>query len=95
MNRERFIKLCESSDRRTSDGENLSLSIEVKRDRYSEYAVYLCGSWGEGCITQRELYRPTPGNQGRDCYINAMRKCEELERKFSRWLEFYCDYVMN
>lgn len=92
MTRDEFFRICESADREL-EGDVLSLSIAISIERNLDRAVFIFGSWGEGMITRRELYRPTPGRQGSDCYQSANALCEAAKNKFLRWLEFYHDYI--
>lgn len=83
MTRKDFIALCESSEREI-DGEPVTLHLGVHRDGL-ERAVCLWGCWAGGLV-RRELYRPSPGRQGRDCYESADRRCGEELARFQRWL---------
>lgn len=55
--------------------------------RELERAVFLHGVWGKGCITTIQLYQPTPGRQGQDCYMAANHACEEATKKYQQWLD--------
>jgi len=94
MNRDSFYKLCESADKEL-DGDAIGLEVGVSIDRGFERAVYLHGCWSGGCIVQRELYRPTPGRQSKDCYRTANTRCHAALEKFERWLDDYKGGVLR
>lgn len=90
LTRKKFLALCHSADREI-DGESVQLSIGVCRDGLDRVVV-LYGAWCGGTVPSRELYRPSPGRQGIDCYRTADRKCGLAIDKFQRWLDFYCGF---
>lgn len=92
MTSDRFYSICADADKEL-EGKPLKLVILVDRDRNLERVVCIHGSWSGGCVTRRELYRPTPGRQGNDCYIGANEKCRKEEEKYKRWLGYYYDYL--